>query len=254
MALKSKFVISSCLADSGWLSAHALQTPAKTLLPLPLGEPTRSWPQGGGECGGEVHRALGVPMGRQGGPGARLLGSWAGSWAGFLMEPVELLSRTYVPLVPSESPLCGSFGLFPPSPMFPHPIPQDKAQAQETSLGPQLCCFGGGVMWGKSILPSLMHPTILFCSNCLLGQLCWKPGFPQRLSHPCWLSKSVFSAGFLTRAKREDGSQATIGSVARTKVHVPITSHTGGQNSSQVPWHMVRDLTAPKALLPVDGC
>lgn len=63
----------------------------------------------------------------------------------------------------------------------------------------------------------------------------------------------MFSVGSLP--KREDGSQATVGSGARTKVHVPIISHTGRQDTSCVPWHMVQDFTAPtKALLPVDVC
>ena len=50
-------------------------------------------------------------------------------------------------------------------------------------------------------------------------------------------------------------SQATIRSTAETEVCMLVTRCTGGQDSYQVPWHMVLAPTGPtKALLSVDGC
>ena len=66
-----------------------------------------------------------------------------------------------------------------------------------------------------------------------------------------------FSPGALRQQLRGAGasSLATAGSIAVTEVSVTITPCMGRRDSSQVPWHMVRDPIAPtKAFLSKDGC
>lgn len=69
----------------------------------------------------------------------------------------DAVSRIGGPLILSESAICHSPSLFPPSILAAH-------DSVLLSIAPKLICF-------------------CFCSSGVLELLFWKPGFPQKLSH-----------------------------------------------------------------------
>ena len=58
---------------------------------------------------------------------------------------------------------------------------QEKPQAEEVSLGPELCHVGGRVTRVKSNSSS-SKPKLSYCSTSVLKMLHWKRRFPQRRS------------------------------------------------------------------------
>lgn len=106
---------------------------------------------------------------------------------------------------------------------------------------------------GVFLLPSLILQTHIF----FVAMVCWDFSavlldfHKGSLSHG-WVSKTVFSRGSWTTAKK--GWSQFMG---HCKVHsqMPITWCTGRQASSQVLWHVMLDPTPPaKALSSVDEC
>ena len=94
----------------------------------PSGMLTRNWPQVDGVC--KAHGVLKCLIGSW-----RMPNLWAGLWEGFLMAPHGTFSRTHVPLIPFESPVCHSPSLFPP----PH---LQSCSSQFSTLPGEPSCSG----------------------------------------------------------------------------------------------------------------
>lgn len=121
------------------------------------------------------------------------------------------------------------------------------------SLGRKLCCLRVGVMQVKSSHLSYSLHCVQTCT--FLFQQC------AETSLGVWISVKVFlSIDDCLRLwlRGADASSWVIASsIAVTEIYLPITQHTGRQASSQVPWHMVLNPTAPTKVLWMhaeDGC
>ena len=149
-----------------------------------------------GVRGGEVHKALGVPVGLLGYPQAGhpqwLVGRLPDEFC-------KALSRIYIPLMLLEKPVCCSLSPFlhlrsnvfilhvlrkkcalwlcptqvghQGAHLHTHsPLQQSKPQAENLSLGIELCCCRGGEMQVKENWSS--YPLLGFQSQIFLAQQC----------------------------------------------------------------------------------
>ena len=177
-----------------------------------------------------------------------------GSWAGFLMEPRMLSAGTmsfnalqvsYTLLsqsAPSSQSWSSQFNSLDAvrarsKSLWQHPAQLGKLgfltgsplPTQENSLG---------VLW-LSVLPlgrgdadtftRWPNCSSFFFSNKML-ELLWKPGLPQRLTHPYMTPQLSVLQAFLDHSP--EGSQSCVGSTACSKVHLPMT-HTSQYLASE---------------------
>lgn len=112
---------------------------------------------------------------------------------------------------------------------------------------------------GKTIVFTAFK--LMFSSYCLAPTACWhlssgRLNSTESLSFMCFCPNQ-HSPGFPQSWPRVTGagSLAPTGAEAHTKVFLPITRRTGGQDSPWIPQRMVLDPTTPtKALLFLHGC
>lgn len=128
-----------------------------------------------------------------------------------------------------------------------HFSPRGKSQAKIISLGPELCCLWGGVMWIKIILFCLLSPV---CPNSYFLALLW---YARTSPLTIWISiKSHWSVGDCLRQCYSTASRyqshslwVTAGFMADTEVCMPLNQYTIGWDSSRASWWIVLGPTAP---------